>query len=82
MDPHHISLTIILDIIILGQSNTEIKERTKIHGIDPRIKSQWKIKYGGMLPSDMKWLKQLKEENAMIKKLVADLRLDTRCSIH
>jgi len=29
-----------------------------------------------MLPSDMKRLQQLKEENAKLKKLVADLSLD------
>ncbi len=32
--------------------------------------------YGGMLPSDMKRLKQLEEENGKLKKLVADLSLD------
>ena len=37
---------------------------------------RWKNKYGGMLPSDMKRLKQLEEENAKLKKLVADLSLD------
>ena len=37
---------------------------------------RWKKKYGGMLPSDMKKLKQLEEENAKLKKLVADLSLD------
>ena len=36
----------------------------------------WKSKYGGMLPSDMKRLRQLEEENAKLKKLVADLSLD------
>ena len=35
-----------------------------------------KNKYGGMLPSDMKRLKQLEEENVKLKKLVADLSLD------
>jgi len=37
---------------------------------------RWKSKYGGMLPSDMKRLRQLEEENAKLKKLVADLSLD------
>lgn len=35
-----------------------------------------KSKYGGMLPSDMKQLRQHEEENAKLKKLVADLSLD------
>ena len=38
----------------------------------------WKSKYGGMLPSDMKRLRQLAEENAKLKKLVANLSLDKR----
>ena len=37
---------------------------------------RWKSKYGGMLPSDMKRLRQLEEENVRLKKLVADLNLD------
>jgi len=36
----------------------------------------WRKKYGGPLPSEMKWLKQLEEENQRLKKLVADLSLD------
>ena len=36
----------------------------------------WRKKYGGLLPSDMKRLKQLEEENQRLKKLVADLSLD------
>lgn len=37
---------------------------------------RWKNKYGVMLPSDMKRLRQLEEENTRLKKLVADLSLD------
>ena len=33
-------------------------------------------KYGGLLPTEMKRLKQLEDENAKLKKLVADLSLD------
>ena len=36
----------------------------------------WRKKYGGLLPSEMKRLKQLEEENHRLKKLVADLSLD------
>jgi len=37
---------------------------------------QMEKKYAGMLPSDVKKLKQLEEENRQLKKLVADLSLD------
>ncbi len=33
-------------------------------------------KYGGLMPSEMKMLKQLDEKNHRLKKLVADLSLD------
>jgi len=36
----------------------------------------WRKKYGGLMPSEMRRLKQLDEENARLKKLVADLSLD------
>jgi putative transposase len=37
---------------------------------------RWRSKYGGLEPSHVRELKQLQEENARLKKLVADLSLD------
>lgn len=45
-------------------------------GISEASFYSWCKKYGGLLPSEMKWLKQLEEENQRLKKLVADLSLD------
>jgi putative transposase len=36
----------------------------------------WKAKYGGMEVSEAQQVRQLREENARLKKLVADLSLD------
>ena len=36
----------------------------------------WKKKYDGLLPSEMRRLKQLEDENAKLQKVVADLSLD------
>lgn len=36
----------------------------------------WRKKYGGLMPSEMKRLKLLEEENSKLKRLVADLSLD------
>ncbi|MGY2843647.1 hypothetical protein ACVIWU_006476 [Bradyrhizobium sp. USDA 4509] len=36
----------------------------------------WKKKYDGLLPTEMRRLKQLEQENGRLKKLVADLSLD------
>jgi putative transposase len=36
----------------------------------------WRRKYDGLLPTEMRRLKQLEDENGKLKKLVADLSLD------
>jgi len=45
-------------------------------GITEQTFYRWKKKYAGMLPGDLRKLKQLEEENRQLKKLVADLSLD------
>jgi putative transposase len=46
------------------------------HGLSPATFYKLKAKYGGMDLSDTKRLKQLEEENAKLKRLVADVMLD------
>ena len=36
----------------------------------------WKKRYGGVGPSELRRMRQLEEENAKLKRLVADLSLD------
>jgi len=36
----------------------------------------WKKKYAGLLPSELKWLWQLEDENKPLKQMVAELNLD------
>ena len=57
----------------LGVPINEICRRL---GVSEQTFYRWKSKYGGMLPSDMKRLKQLEEENRKLKQIVADLSLD------
>jgi putative transposase len=45
-------------------------------GIAEQTFYRWKKAYGGMLPSEARELKQLREENARLKRVVADLTLD------
>lgn len=45
-------------------------------GISQATYFNWKKKFGGMLPSEVKNLRALEEENPQLKKLVADLSLD------
>jgi putative transposase len=37
---------------------------------------RWKQKFGGLMPSEVQRLRQLEEENARLRRLVADLSLD------
>ena len=45
-------------------------------GISQATYFAWKKKYDGLLPTEMKRLKQLEDENGRLRKLVADLSLD------
>lgn len=45
-------------------------------GVSEQTFYRWKKEYGGMLPSEARELKQLRDENAKLKRLVADLSLD------
>jgi putative transposase len=45
-------------------------------GISEQTFYRWKKEYGGMLPSEARKLKQLRDENTKLKRLVADLWLD------
>jgi putative transposase len=45
-------------------------------GISEATYFNWKKKYDGLLPTEMRRLKQLEDENSKLKKLVADLSLD------
>ena len=45
-------------------------------GISQATYFNWKKKFGGMLPSEVKKLRALEEENRQLKRLVADLSLD------
>src|ERR1700680_1878469 len=45
-------------------------------GISQATYFYWKRKYDGLLPTEMRRLKQLEDENSKLRKVVADLSLD------
>jgi putative transposase len=59
-----------------AETGTPVKEVIRKMGITEQTFYRWKKKYSGMLPSDLRKLRQLEEENRQLKKLVADLSLD------
>lgn len=63
-------------ILKQGDEGVTVAEICRKAGISQAIYFNWKKKYAGMLPPEMKKLKQLEDENARLKKIVADLTLD------
>jgi len=53
-----------------------VEEICRKLGISDATFYNWKKKYAGLGPSELRRLKQLEEENAKLKRLVADLSLD------
>jgi putative transposase len=52
-----------------------VKEVCRKAGISPATFYAWKKKYGGLMPAEMKRLRQLEEESGRLKRIVADLSL-------
>ena len=63
-------------ILRQAEEGTTVEEVCRKAGISEATYYVWRKKYGGLMPSEMKRLKQLEEENSKLKKLVADLALD------
>jgi putative transposase len=65
-------------IAILKQSEAGAKtsDLCRQHGISAATFYAWRSKYGGMEVSEAKRLKQLEDENAKLKRIVADQALD------
>jgi len=63
-------------ILRQAEEGTTVEEVCRKAGISQATYYSWKTKYGRLMPSEMKRLKQLEEENGKLKKLVADLALD------
>ena len=58
------------------EAGRSVEDVARYEGVSKHTIYAWKSKYGGMDVSDAQEVKQLREENARLKKLVADLSLD------
>ena len=63
-------------IIEQGEEGKPVAELCWEAGISQATYFNWKKKYAGLLPSEMKRLRELEDENNRLKKIVADLTLD------
>ena len=67
----------IIGLIKEREAGLPTAELCRKHGLSPATFYKLKARYGGMDLSDTKRLKQLEDENAKLKRLVADVMLDT-----
>tara|TARA_R110002012_G_scaffold228898_1_gene401440 strand:- start:885 stop:1199 length:315 start_codon:yes stop_codon:yes gene_type:complete len=63
-------------ILKQGESGMPVAEICRKAGISQATYFNWKKKYAGLLPDEMRRLKALEDENNRLKKIVADLTLD------
>jgi putative transposase len=63
-------------ILRQAEEGTAVGEVCRKSGISEATFYAWGKKYAGLMPSEMKRLRQLEEENGKLKRIVADLSLD------
>ncbi|WP_394342708.1 IS3 family transposase [Sandaracinomonas limnophila] len=65
-----------VSILKQQESGRTVRDICREHAIAEGTFYQWKNKYGGMVVSDVKRLKELEEENFRLKRMFAELSLD------
>ena len=65
----------ILSILKQHETGVPVTELAREHGVSTALIYQWRSKYGGMDASLMKEMKELRAENARLKKMYAEERL-------
>lgn len=66
----------IIGVLKEAEAGMRTADLARRHGISEATIYNWKAKYGGLEVSEARRLRQLEEENAKLKKLLADQMLD------
>jgi putative transposase len=66
----------IIGVLREQEAGAKTGDLARKHGISEATLYNWKARYGGMDVSEAKRLKQLEDENAKLKKLLAEQMLD------
>lgn len=66
----------IISILKENEAGASVPNLSRRHGVSEQSIYRWKAKYGGMEVSDAKRLRALEQENAKLKRLLADSMLD------
>jgi len=76
MKPSRFTEEQIIGILREQEAGAATADVCRKHGISSATFYKWKAKYGGLEVSDAKRLKALEDENAKLKKLLADRMLE------
>src|SRR3546814_10981250 len=68
-------------VIKQGEDGIPVAEICRKAGISQTAYFNWKKKYAGLTPSEMRHLRELEQENGRLKKIVADFLLDKEMQI-
>ena len=66
----------IISILKEQEAGASVPDLARRHGVAENTIYRWKSKYGGMEVSEAKRLRALEEENARLKRLLAEAELD------
>ena len=66
----------IIGILKEHEAGVKVADLVRQHGISEQSFYRWKSKFGGMVVSEAKRLRELESENARLKKLLAEAELD------
>ncbi len=66
----------IIGVLKEGEAGAKTADLARQHGISEATLYNWKAKYGGLEVSEAKRLRALEDENAKLKRLLAEAMLD------
>ena len=66
----------IIGVLKEHEAGAKTADLARKHGVSEATLYNWKARYGGMEVSEAKRLKQLEDENAKLKRLLAEQMLD------
>ncbi len=66
----------VIGILREQEAGSKTADVCRKHGVSEATFYKWKAKFGGLDVSDARRLRQLEDENARLKKLLADAMLD------